>query len=396
MVLHDLAGAFWLKGDQPATESPLREAYAIARRLLGEGHTQTGRIVRTLARSLRFVGREREAAELEQEHARQRLVELNRDLEARGPDPVLLRSRGEALLDRGALDKAMADFEASLRIDPDDADTLADRAALLARTDRVEAALVDYSRSLSLVPNNADRLAARAEVFERLGRLDEARADFRRALELSPWDYQWRTNLAVLELLDGRRDRYRENCALVVERQHGNVWPVDVVDRTIRTCQLDADPVQVAERNRRAFECEVGVPVERSAYAPWVWETKGLMEYRAGHYPEAVKWLAKAREHLPWPCVRMTIDLLTGMSRLGASPGPLSRQELARLVADSKETVEKQDPGPFVFDLVILKFIRVEAEELLRNKQHPTTETRPAAPAAPDPPVFRALPASPA
>jgi tetratricopeptide (TPR) repeat protein len=79
---------------------------------------------------------------------------------------------------------ALADYEASLALDPTQPDTLAWRGLCRSRLGRLDASLADYTRLISMRPAEARGYWRRGEVLVRLGKPAEALRDLDRAIAL--------------------------------------------------------------------------------------------------------------------------------------------------------------------------------------------------------------------
>ena len=107
--------------------------------------------------------------------------------------------RGEAYLRLGEIDKALLDFDAAARIEPNEPAVFAGRGVALTRAGEPAQALEDFNRALALREANPDGglvqrrgstlasiLLARAEALDVLNRPDDAARDRVRASELVP------------------------------------------------------------------------------------------------------------------------------------------------------------------------------------------------------------------
>lgn len=100
-----------------------------------------------------------------------------------------LINRGLAYYKDDKLDLAIADYTASIKIDPNQSIAYANRAAALAARRDTPAALQDLDRALALNPRNANALNIRCRIRgQDAGRLEDALADCDRSLELKPAD----------------------------------------------------------------------------------------------------------------------------------------------------------------------------------------------------------------
>jgi arylsulfatase A-like enzyme/Tfp pilus assembly protein PilF len=186
---------------------------------------------RTLAASLRRLGREREAAEtmasLEQDDAvawheravsqaragrradaiasERRAIELNPLL----PEPFNHLGTLEAA--EGRLDRALAAFEAAAALDPNNARAWNNRGNALRALGRRDEAGAAYRRASELQPRDPDPLNGLGVLLVQSGRPAEAAALFERALALAPSFSESRINLAVALVQQGKmQDAARE------------------------------------------------------------------------------------------------------------------------------------------------------------------------------------------
>jgi tetratricopeptide (TPR) repeat protein len=135
------------------------------------------------------------------------LAAYNRSLELRPDDPDTLNNRGVTLDDLKRYEEALADYNRSLELRPDDPDTLNNRGNALHHLNRYDEALTEYNRALELRPDHPDTLNNRGITLNNLKRYDEALADYNRALELRPDDP---STLNSRGINYGHMERYNE------------------------------------------------------------------------------------------------------------------------------------------------------------------------------------------
>lgn len=113
------------------------------------------------------------------------------------------RSLGRLASQQGLDSEAVAHYEASLDLQPEQPGVLLRTANALARQRRFEEAITHYDQLVSLSPQWAPAVwEKRAAVWVNLGRRDEAVADFRRAVEAAPEDLRLRQLFAdALQLM---------------------------------------------------------------------------------------------------------------------------------------------------------------------------------------------------
>jgi len=121
---------------------------------------------------------------------------------------------GGLFSEKGQLDLAIAQFEATLRIRPGFAEGHYNMALALDRSGRRDEAIAQYREALRLEPNYADAHYNLANTLLVAGRLPEAIEEYEFALRLRPDGANVHNNLAIALNRSGRRDEaiahYRE------------------------------------------------------------------------------------------------------------------------------------------------------------------------------------------
>jgi len=92
----------------------------------------------------------------------------------------------EALHQRSDKDRALADYEAAIRIDPNNPALLRDRGILWRRYGDLDRALVDFDRAIRMGFSDAATYNERGLVWYKKNSLDRAIADFNQALKINP------------------------------------------------------------------------------------------------------------------------------------------------------------------------------------------------------------------
>ena len=95
-------------------------------------------------------------------------------------------NRGINYSGRDDFDRAWADFNAAIRLIPNDGRPYNNRGAAYFQKGDFERAIADYSAGIKLDPTLIGAYIGRGLTYERLGRRAEAIADYRRALLLDP------------------------------------------------------------------------------------------------------------------------------------------------------------------------------------------------------------------
>ncbi|MCH7838473.1 MAG: tetratricopeptide repeat protein, partial [Chloroflexi bacterium] len=116
------------------------------------------------------------------------LADYDRSLQLRPDDPAALYNRGNTLGDLGRHAEAVASYDRAIQVDPRNASALSNRGLTLIRLapPRSEDALTDLDRALELRPKYARTLYHRARAYSLLNRVNESLADLRYAIESDP------------------------------------------------------------------------------------------------------------------------------------------------------------------------------------------------------------------
>jgi len=100
--------------------------------------------------------------------------------------PFVRRWRGETYENMERYDEALADFNRAIELDPEDAQTIANRGITYVAMERYNDALTDLSHAIEIEPDNAIMTARRGVFYQLMKQYDDALADLNRAIELQP------------------------------------------------------------------------------------------------------------------------------------------------------------------------------------------------------------------
>ena len=103
-----------------------------------------------------------------------------------GELPLCSPTGASPISDKDLFDRAIADFDAALKIDPDHALAFANRAIAYHRKDDYDRAIADYDEAIRLDPEDPDTYRNRGLAFYRKGKYDRTIEDDDRAIKLRP------------------------------------------------------------------------------------------------------------------------------------------------------------------------------------------------------------------
>ena len=144
-----------------------------------------------------------------------------------GGDPkaqaLALYERGNANLDQGNKQAAIADYTQSLKLDATNARAFNNRALAYAALGQANPALADYAAAIKLDPAYTRAYLNRLHLLEQRGDLKAIAANYGRLAQLDPKnaaDYRYRQGSALHGLRDFAGARQAYNAALTANPQH--------------------------------------------------------------------------------------------------------------------------------------------------------------------------------
>ena len=114
------------------------------------------------------------------------IAEFNKALEINPGFAVAYLSRGIAYGDKGNYDKAISDCNKALEINPYDPIAYLSRGISYESKGRVDQAFTDYNLALGLNPDFAIAYLNRGDAYSHFGQFDDAISDYNKAIELKP------------------------------------------------------------------------------------------------------------------------------------------------------------------------------------------------------------------
>lgn len=136
-------------------------------------------------------------------------------------------ARGQALLQSGKTEEALAEFDRAIALDPHYAEALYHRGLLHQREKQHQSAVDDFTSANGLTPQRAEPLLGRAISYLALDKVKEAAADLDEAVQADPQNAQcWSTRGFAYERL-GDRTRAASSYARAL-----NIRPKDEAARS--------------------------------------------------------------------------------------------------------------------------------------------------------------------
>jgi tetratricopeptide (TPR) repeat protein len=101
---------------------------------------------------------------------------------------VAFYNRGNAYGARSDVERAIADYDQAISLDPSKATVFYDRGNAYVRKGDFDRAIADYDRAVALDPNYADAYFNRGNAYNEKGDTERAIADLRKVLSIDPSD----------------------------------------------------------------------------------------------------------------------------------------------------------------------------------------------------------------
>jgi serine/threonine-protein kinase len=301
-----------------------------------------------LADSLLSFGRDREAA-----------AEFRATLRC-DPDPVAPRcGLATALINTGQYAEALRELDICARLDPASKSVWSNIGLCHESLGQTEQAASAYTKLVAMDPlsesQSSDSQWRLRTVLVRLGRTDEALAAWRAKLDREvPRDREWNGYVECC-VFGGRDQEAIRMCGSLLARLQDSSDPRDW-EVVARSCLLLPSPGPYLDRATALIDRALAAP-HPTVYHPFYRVTKGLAEYRSGHYASAIAIMEgdAATALAPVP------QLVAAMARAQLGQAAQARRALARIVA-SRDWFIRQGNWP---DVWMHQVLRREAERLI-------------------------------
>jgi tetratricopeptide (TPR) repeat protein len=136
---------------------------------------------------------------------------LNEEVQ-RHPSALAYIRRSAAWMCNKKFDKALADCNQAIRLDPKNADAYCHRGIAWDGENEGKKALADYNEALRLDPKNVTAYCCRAATYRAKSRIDQALADYDAALRLDPANLVASQNRASLFEMKAKSDKALAEC----------------------------------------------------------------------------------------------------------------------------------------------------------------------------------------
>ena len=122
-----------------------------------------------------------------------------------------LMNLGVAFEKTGRFDKALENVEKAIGVKPDSHEAYVYRGVLHEETGQLDKAIADYTKAITLDPTNYEAYNNRGTAFGKMGQLDRAVADYTETIRRNPRHVDAHSNRGVAYTLIGRYDRALED-----------------------------------------------------------------------------------------------------------------------------------------------------------------------------------------
>ena len=220
----------------------------------------------------------------------------------------------------------------------------------------------------------------RAMFYADRGRFELAARDFEKALAADQRDsFTW-LNAGPVYARIGDVEAYRRLCAEML-RRFGSSQEQNICENVAKTCSILPGAVaDLQALGKVADRAVVAQSPEDEVMRPWRELSKGMVEYRLGHFDEAVKWLAPQAEQTQLVRRRAIALGFLAMAEFQRGNADQARTALRQCSDIIASEAPKGDKWRNFRDWLIALEAQKEAEELIGPSAAPAVATRPAAP----------------
>jgi tetratricopeptide (TPR) repeat protein len=116
------------------------------------------------------------------------IADCNQAIQLNPNDATAFFNRGRAYEAKGQYDRAIEDYSQAIRLDPNNANAINNRGNTYNKQSQYDRAIEDYNQAIRLNPSDADPFSNRGTAYKAKGQYDRAIEDFNQAIRLNPSD----------------------------------------------------------------------------------------------------------------------------------------------------------------------------------------------------------------
>jgi tetratricopeptide (TPR) repeat protein len=272
-----------------------------------------------------YLKRGKHGKELQQSPARGILTSIRRTEPAQQLGPQAgdgashFWNRGIAFASLRQFDKALADFDEAIRLDPNDPKTYAFRGDLLSSRGNIDRAIADYSHAIRLAPANPDSYFRRAEVYRIARNGSAALADINECIRLAP-------DLAKPRLARGNIHLLQSDCSAAIQDAEAaiQIRPGDARAYILKGCAYSGlhDYSRAVENHSQAVRLDPG--------NAWAYAQRGMARLELKEMDQSIADLNRA--------IRLEPDYGKFFSWRGFAYE--TKKDYAKAIADFRQTVQ--------------------------------------------------------
>ena len=262
------------------------------------------------------------------------------------------------------------------------------QASDLARDGKLAQAEAPLDRLLVATNDDADQtaqfLVLRAKILARTARWQQAAADLTQATQIAPAEYFSWYMLTPLLIQSGRIADYRAHCKEMLDRFGASTAPW-IAEATAKTCLLLPAAVGPDDLSLAAKVAENAVALSaKGDRMYWRLMTKGLAEYRQGHFASAIEKMQLSQQsmnRMPVAALACKADsyFVMALARHQLQQPSEARAALAsglEIVRQKLPRLDGEDLGESWFDVLPAYILMREAQETMGGM--PAKEEKPA------------------
>jgi tetratricopeptide (TPR) repeat protein len=135
------------------------------------------------------------------------IADCNESLRLNPQYALAFNNRGNAYKNKGQNDRAIQDYDQAIRLDPQYADAFYNRGIAYGDKGQYDRAIQDYDQAIRLNPQHANAFNNRGTAYGDKGQYDRAIQDYDQAIRLVPNSFQYLRNRGNAYFLAGNYDR---------------------------------------------------------------------------------------------------------------------------------------------------------------------------------------------